>query len=73
VKGVTEDAQAAEQTRVQAATTLQERGAEVAQQVHSQGLERTVLTRIGAELVAEDLDALDDPYGITARLYDIAR
>lgn len=72
VRGVQEAVKAADEERQEAVETLGERAAELVRHLQEQGAERTVLTRIGDELVAEDLDAPDDPQGIARRLYEIA-
>jgi hypothetical protein len=58
--------------REQLLETLRERAEALVQHVRQSGAERIVLTRIGEELVAEDLDAPDDPQGIAKRLYELA-
>lgn len=72
VRAVQEAAKAADEERQEAVATLEDRATELVKHLQEQGAERTVLTRIGHELVAEDLDAPDDPQGIAQRLYEIA-
>ena len=72
VRAVQEAAKEADEERQEAVATLGERAAQLVRHLQEQGSERTVLTRIGDELVAEDLDAPDDPQGLARRLYDIA-
>lgn len=72
VASVTHAAASATEQRQELLATLRDRAAALAEHVKQSGAERTVLIRIGDELVAEDLDAPDDPQGIAKRLYDLA-